>query len=507
MQTSSVIYRRVSDPSQIDNNSLSIQEKLCRLEAKNNGDVIREVYSDEGKSGKSISGRPALKKMLNDCCTKKSNIKKVYIYKLDRLGRNTEQALWIIKELAKYGIEVVSVTEKTDESAMGRGMRSMILVLAQVDNEMKGERVLASMKAVFRNGLWPFKPPIGYKRKYLIKEQNKGMPPIVDDDLFPIIKNMFQKAATGLYNKTQLAEIMNGDGFEDYYQSKASHKTIKKILEKTFYYGEMYVKKWDKYQEGKHEPIIDKETWNKAHSLVILKKKKYSYKDASIYPLKGFIRCGVCNGHMTTCSSSGNGGKYYYYECKDKKCRASRIRTQLAHDNLSKILKDIKPSENVISLFSELVFNEWDKVISKSKNKIKKIEKRINYQKSELSSLRKAKDDGLYTLEQAKEEAKKIGINIQVLEIEKSDIRIEQYDKEILNIFTRNFLLNLDELWLKMDVVKKQKLQTSIFTNGILCKDNKLHTIDLSPSFSLIRSLEEEKGENVTPRQVSLNRF
>ena len=47
----SVIYIRVSDPSQIENNSLETQLKACQSYAERNGLQVVEIFSEENICG------------------------------------------------------------------------------------------------------------------------------------------------------------------------------------------------------------------------------------------------------------------------------------------------------------------------------------------------------------------------------------------------------------------------------------------------------------------------
>jgi len=55
-----VIYLRVSSEEQVENYSLNTQEDICRKEADKRGYQIVDVFSEEGKSAKTISGRTVL---------------------------------------------------------------------------------------------------------------------------------------------------------------------------------------------------------------------------------------------------------------------------------------------------------------------------------------------------------------------------------------------------------------------------------------------------------------
>ena len=55
-----VIYLRVSTEEQVENYSLETQENICRKEAEKRKLEVAQSFRDEGKSAKTIVGRPAL---------------------------------------------------------------------------------------------------------------------------------------------------------------------------------------------------------------------------------------------------------------------------------------------------------------------------------------------------------------------------------------------------------------------------------------------------------------
>ncbi len=193
---------------------------------------------------------------------------------------------------------------------------------------------------------------------------------------------------------------------------------------------------------------------------------------------------------MTTYPSQGRNGKVYYYECKNKQCRKLRINSEVAHKQFLEILDRVRPTKRVIKLFSHMVFSEWDDAINHAKSAATQIDNKVASLKADLSSIRKAKDDGIYTVKETKEQAESIRQEISILEIEKSDIKIEQYDTEIARSFIEHFLYNFPKLWDRVDLIKKQEIQRKIFVGGIICEGlDKIRTAELSPSFELIEAI------------------
>ena len=88
-----VLYLRVSLERQVDGYSIEGQREYLQDWAAHEGMEVVEVYTDAGKSGKSISGRDEFQRMLNDIATGRIDIDFVVVFKLSRFGRNAKDVL------------------------------------------------------------------------------------------------------------------------------------------------------------------------------------------------------------------------------------------------------------------------------------------------------------------------------------------------------------------------------------------------------------------------------
>ena len=82
-----------------------------------------------------------------------------------------------------------------------------------------------------------------------------------------------------------------------------------------------------------------------------------------------------------------------------------RLNAGEVHKQFDALLTRVQPTDRVIKLFQHMVFTNWDEVIAQTKQDADNLDQRIHTFKEEIKSIRKAKDEGLYTLKQAKEEA------------------------------------------------------------------------------------------------------
>ena len=496
-----IIYIRVSDPSQIENNSLETQEKECRRYATNKEyDVVDPIFRDEGISAKNFEKRPGVSELLKFATLKKNNIQKVIVYKMDRWTRNVEEGLMAISLLAKCGISLESATEVTDETSVGKAIRTILMAVGELDNGLKSERVKDNLLTMFKNGYWCWKPPIGYIRPSGGKDDRRGKECIIDKNLGEIVRIMFLEGAKGTKRKVEIANIANNLGFQKFFNKPADCNLVSKIIKKTFYFGYMYAPKWKIYSWGKHVPIIDEETWQRANINLFNKKHVYHMQDESFYPLKGLLKCNTCGKHFT---SSNPRGKFRYYECKNKLCsKQERILVDLAHKQFIEFLREIKPNEAVVKLFSNMIFNQWDRSIDDQKQKIEIYDKRIAEQENLITGALEANRKMIISDDETRERVEKSRLEIATLKLERGDIKIDRYDAEITRNFVESFIFNLDNLWIRLNLPKRMLLQSHIFPNGLVCQNKIIRTNGLSPSFELISKLNTQNSSWVTLRGI-----
>ena len=119
-----------------DSISIESQIEFCEYELKGEN---YKAYTDKGYSGKNTD-RPKFQQLMADI--QKGLIKKVVVYKLDRISRSILDFATMMEEFQKYNVEFVSSTEKFDTSTpMGRAMLNICIVFAQLERETIQKRV------------------------------------------------------------------------------------------------------------------------------------------------------------------------------------------------------------------------------------------------------------------------------------------------------------------------------------------------------------------------------
>lgn len=170
--------------------SISIESQLdfCKYETR--GEAYEE-YVDRGFSGKNTN-RPAFEQMMK--AVEGGKIKRVIVYKLDRISRSILDFANMMETFQKYNVEFVSSTEKFDTSTpIGRAMLNICIVFAQLERETIQKRVSdayysRSQKGFYMGGRVPY----GFKLEKTIIEGIHTSHFVPDDFKALQVKKMFQ---------------------------------------------------------------------------------------------------------------------------------------------------------------------------------------------------------------------------------------------------------------------------------------------------------------------------
>ena len=143
--------------------SISVESQLeyCHYETRGRPYI---EYTDRGFSGKDTN-RPGFERMMADIQAGK--IKRVIVYKLDRISRSILDFANMMELFQKYHVEFVSSTEKFDTSTpIGRAMLNICIVFAQLERETIQKRITDAYYARCKRGFYMGgRIPYGYRLK------------------------------------------------------------------------------------------------------------------------------------------------------------------------------------------------------------------------------------------------------------------------------------------------------------------------------------------------------
>lgn len=128
-----LLYARVSTSMQVnDGVSLDVQERQLINAAEYNGFSKYEMVREEGRSGKSITGRPALTDALKRLAAGEANA--LIVTRIDRLARSTTDFLDIVDRAHVQGWRLIMLDLNLDTSSyQGRFVVTIMSALAEME--------------------------------------------------------------------------------------------------------------------------------------------------------------------------------------------------------------------------------------------------------------------------------------------------------------------------------------------------------------------------------------
>ncbi len=255
-----VLYVRVSTTKDEQKSSLEIQEQALEVICKSKNIEIIGTYSDKA-SGTRIRKRKGFISMLYDAGIdfSKRNDKSTddfiinnnrspkfnYIICKDifRFGRNSSEAMQVIKELKNNGIVVYFVNAGFDTSDKDYKMRlELLFTIAENESHNTSQRIKFSKRHLAQQGKYtPSRLPYGYKR-VLTTNGNKEI--VIDKEQAEVVRFIYDRYS--IDGGHIISNILNEKGIPTQLGKKWSNDKIHRIISNEAYYGSPIVQKWTK---------------------------------------------------------------------------------------------------------------------------------------------------------------------------------------------------------------------------------------------------------------------
>ena len=471
------IYCRVSTVEQaeegysIDEQNLKIRE-YCERE----GHEIYNLYEDRGISGKNITNRPGIKQLLQDATENKFDL--VIVWKLNRISRKLLDILNIVELLNKHNIAFRSLTENFEtETPSGKLQLNIMGAIGEFERETIAENIKLGMGAKARLGEWCGGVVLGYDIVEIPSDgkKRKSTKLQINEREANTVRRIFDLYSQG-YGYKAVVNRVNKEGYKTKRNNEFAVATVKEILKNPVYIGKIRYnvrQDWSKKRrnninpnpilsDGKHEPIIDMETWNKVQVILKERSKKHNKIYDSEFPLTGILKCPVCGAGMTISRSTskrkdGTKKVLEYYSCGNWKnkgtavCKSNSIRVEVADEyvlnkimtliNNKSILKKVidninkNKSSKLQPTIDELdrITNEINKLNTKKSKNIELFEDGI-LDKNELSIRVKSINDDIDKLKYREQEL------IQEVQLAEGEPVPFEIIKEIMDRFKEIFL-------------------------------------------------------------------
>ncbi len=270
-------YIRVSTDEQTEF-SPDAQLKALTAFAESHGYIIppENIFKDEGISGRKAEKRPAFMEMIARAKSPARPFEAILVHKFDRFARNREDSI-IYKSLLKRecGVRVISITENIEDDKFSVILEAILEAMAEYYSLNLAEEVKKGMTEKALRGGFQTSPPYGYAVENNVLKK-------LDDEAV-IVNKIFELYNRGM-NYTKIARRINSLGAKTHRENAFTGRAVKYILENPVYIGKIRWNPTGKSEKigqnglivahGKHEPIVDTATWEKAQKLINRKKRK-----------------------------------------------------------------------------------------------------------------------------------------------------------------------------------------------------------------------------------------
>ncbi|MDR2728528.1 MAG: recombinase family protein, partial [Chitinispirillales bacterium] len=282
---------------------------------------IYDIYLDEGISGKNITARPAMTRMVEDI--KAGQVKNVLVFKIDRLTRSTADLVYLIDLFKDCDCAFNSLMESIDTStASGRMFIKIIGIFAEFERENIAERVRVGFERRAREGYTTSSKCVsyGYSRTKGQKIQ------IINEEEAKNVRMIFDMYVNQGMSLRGIAKSLNLREIPTKKNAFWTSSTIQEILRNCNYMGNVRygIREPNRNFEtaGLHEAIISEALYNEAQILM--------EKNGRISPTKqpkeqnyftGFVYCDKCGERLLSHNSitknkNGTVCKIFSFYCR-----------------------------------------------------------------------------------------------------------------------------------------------------------------------------------------------
>ena len=370
-QPITALYPRLSheDELQGESNSISNQKRILETYAKQNGFSNLRWYTDDGYSGANFQ-RPGFQAMLADI--EAGKVGTVIVKDMSRLGRNYLQVgMYTEMIFPQKGVRFIAINDGVD-SAQGD---NDFAPLRNIFNEWLVRDTSKKIKAVKRSKGMSGKPITSKPVYGYLMDEDENF--IIDEEAAPVVKQIYNLCLAG-NGPTKIARMLTEQqiptpGTLEYrrtgstrryhpgYECKWATNTVAHILENREYTGCLVNFKTDKVSyklkhsvenppekqvifENHHEPVIDRETWERVQELRRQRKRPNRYDEVGLF--SGILFCADCGSVMYQQRYQTDKRRQDCYICgsykkRTRDCTAHFIRTDLLTAGVTENLRKI----------------------------------------------------------------------------------------------------------------------------------------------------------------------
>lgn len=457
-----VAFARVSSREQErEGFSLEVQEEALRKHAAKAGGQIAKMFRVAETASKSAE-RTTFKELLAYTRKNAAKLGGVLFYKVDRAARNIFDFVELERLERDYGVPFISVSQPMESNPAGRMMRRTLASMAAFYTDQQSIDVREGHERRVRGGWFVNRGPYGYRN---IRVDGRSTV-IVDEKPADNVRRMFALFATGTHTIDSLCDSLQTEGrlFRDK-RPKFPRASVHNILLDRAYIGEIeYQGQW---YPGRHEPLVDRSTWDRVRSLLGGK----TYKHTNLTYAGGLIRCGHCGNLITgeQVIKPATGKRYVYYRCSMYKLHSNHPQHRLTEAQLDEQIlaafAAMKQDQETADWFLEILLARTKDERRETQDQTKELQRQMTLlrgQEDELLNLRLMKEIDSDAFARKSTELRD-RIATLAVQLEGVDTTRGQQAQEAIKIFELS--QDLSNRWLRADYASKREILDIVFSN------------------------------------------
>lgn len=404
--------------------TLARHERILLDYCASNNLIVANIYR-EVVSGESIANRPQMQQLLDDVLNNKYD--GIVVVEIERLSRGNQidqaEILEIFKKSNTKIYTLNKIYDLSDDNEFDEDFFEFGLFMSRREYKVIKRRLIRGKKQAQKEGYFiGSQTPFGYSKK----RQNKGFVLIADDNA-KVVQTIFNKYVYDNYTLADLRHYLNNNGIKPTGRtSEWENYRIKRMLANKVYIGYINydTKDTDNTHLGKHDPIIDDNTFWLAQEK--LKSASYKVKRGKELknPLASLLKCGVCGKTMQRFVRKG---KPAIYNCTRMGCSCIMSNVDAVEKKLiDELQEELKGFNYFLDNYGEEIKSKKE-ILDKEKDIILY---EINKKENMLERCCEMLEEGIYTKEKYLTRVNVLEKDLKALKLNLNDLNNKLFDDD-----------------------------------------------------------------------------
>ena len=455
MNKVAIYLRKSREDDELKGETLARHETMLLEYCARNQLIVIDTYK-EVVSGENIENRPEMQRLLDNVIA--GVYDGVVCIEIERLSRGnvidqmeildafktSKTKIYTLQKV--YDLSKEEIDEEYFEFALFMSRREY----KTITRRMQRGRIQAAKEGYYIGGHLPY----GFDKV----RQDKGYVLVPNDEEADVVRYIFNEYIKGVGTNT-IAKQLNDKGIKTKRNSYWINTRILSIITNKIYIGMIHSTKTNDYVEGKHEAIVDIDTFERAQAINQAKAPKVRKNENIKNPLAGLVYCGLCGSLM---QRNCNYAKHAeYISCnRNPHCKTTNsIRLERLE---SEVLEALKKSLKDYNYLLDNAKEELESKRNNINNELKLLNRELSQKERQIESACDMLEQGVYDIERFKARSSKLEKEIHSIKERIEEISSTPLDDDIKAATAIPILEKVLDRYPSLDIAQKNKLLKSI---------------------------------------------